>query len=151
MHTKTQSLTSRSTPTSDATRSTAALWMGRALSCIAALALFADSLGKLVEIQPVIDATMALGYPRQSVFLTGVVLFTCVLVYVIPRTSVLGALLLTAYLGGAVATHVRVESPLFTHVLTPTYVAAFLWGGLLLRDRRLRQFLPWGSIRFARG
>jgi hypothetical protein len=119
------------------------LWTGRILSGLAALALFADSLGKLVQVQPVIDATLALGYPRDSVFLIGAILFTCVLAYVVPRTSVLGAILLTAYLGGAVATHVRIESPLFTHVLVPTYLAALIWGGLLLRDARLRAFLPW--------
>jgi hypothetical protein len=121
------------------------IWIGRMLSGLAALALFADSLGKLVQAQPVIDGTLALGYPRDSVFTLGVILFTCVVAYVVPRTSILGAILLTAYLGGAVATHVRVESPLFTHVLAPTYVAVFLWGGLLLRDVRLRAFLPWGK------
>lgn len=114
------------------------LWIGRTLSGIAALALLADSIGKLVEVQPVIDGTLALGYPRDSVFTLGVILFTCVLVYVIPQTSLAGAVLLTAYLGGAVATHMRVDSPLFTHVLFPTYVAAFVWGGLYLRDPRLR-------------
>ena len=119
-------------------------WAGRIVSGIAALLLFADSFGKLVQVQPVIDGTLALGYPRDSVFTLGVLLFTCVVLYVIPTTSVLGAILLTAYLGGAVATHVRVESPLFTHVLVPTYVAAFIWGGLLLRDSRLRVLLPWG-------
>ena len=122
-----------------------ALWTGRILSGLAVLALFADSFGKLVEAQPVIDATLALGYPRDSVFTLGVILLTCVLTYVIPRTSLLGAILLTAYLGGAVATHLRVESPLFTHVLVPTYVATFVWGGLLLRDERLRAFLPWAT------
>ena len=118
-------------------------WAGRIISGIAALALFADSFGKLVQVQPVIDGTLALGYPRDSVFTLGIVLLTCVVLYVIPKTSVLGAVLLTAYLGGAVATHVRVESPLFTHVLVPTYVAAFVWGGLILRDSRLRALLPW--------
>jgi hypothetical protein len=117
------------------------IWIGRILSGLAALALFADSLGKLVQAQPVIDGTLALGYSRDSVFSLGVILLTCVVAYVVPRTSTLGAILLTAYLGGAVATHVRVESPLFTHVLFPTYVAAFVWGGLLLRDRRLQALL----------
>ena len=74
-------------------------------------------------------------------------LLACVLAYVVPRTSVLGAVLLTGYLGGAVATHVRVGSPLFTHVLFPTYLAALLWGGLMLRDARLRAFLPWRDRR----
>jgi hypothetical protein len=73
----------------------------------------------------------------------GALLLACVLIYVVPRTALLGALLLTGYLGGAVATHVRVGNPLFTHVLFPTYIAALLWGGLMLRDARLRVFLPW--------
>jgi hypothetical protein len=104
--------------------------------------LLFDGAGKLFEVQPVIDGTLQLGYPRDSVFTLGVIELSCVAAYLIRRTSVLGALLLTAYLGGAVATHVRVESPIFTHVLFPTYMAAFVWGGLLLRDPRLRAFLP---------
>ena len=69
----------------------------------------------------------------------GVILLVCVVTYLVPRLSIVGAVLLTGYLGGAVATHVRVGSPLFTHVLFPFYVAAFVWGGLLLRDVRLRR------------
>lgn len=121
------------------------LWTGRALSGVAVLFLLFDSAGKLLQVPPVIEGTVRLGYPRELVFTLGVVLLACVLVYAIPRTSVLGALLLTGYLGGAVATHVRVESPLVTHVLFPTYVAALLWSGLLLRDARLRGFLPFRS------
>lgn len=117
-------------------------WLGKALSGLAALFLLFDSTGKLLQVQPVIDGTLSLGYPRDLVFTLGVILLACVLAYIIPRTAVLGALLLTAYLGGAVATQVRVEAPLFTHVLFPTYIAAILWGGLLLRDARLRAFLP---------
>jgi hypothetical protein len=118
------------------------VWVGRILSSIAVLFLVFDSVGKLLQVQPVIDGTIQLGYPRDIVFGLGVTLLSCVVAYVIPRTSVLGALLLTAYLGGAVATHVRVDNPLFTHVLFPTYIAALLWGGLMLRDARLRAFLP---------
>ena len=118
-----------------------ALWAGRTLSALAAAALFADAMGKLLEVPPVIEGTTQLGFHRDAVFTLGVILFTCVLTYVIPRTSIIGALLLTGYLGGAVATHVRVESPLLTHILTPIYVAMVLWGGLLLRDARLRTLL----------
>ena len=118
------------------------LWAGRGLSGLAVAFLLFDGAGKLFEVQPVIDGTLQLGYPRDSVFTLGVIELSCVAAYLIRRTSVLGALLLTAYLGGAVATHVRVESPIFTHVLFPTYMAAFVWGGLLLRDPRLRAFLP---------
>jgi len=115
---------------------------GLVLSGLAVLFLLFDSAGKLLQVQPVIDGTLELGYPRDSVFSLGLVLLSCVLAYIVPRTSVLGALLLTGYLGGAVATHVRVANPLFSHVLFPTYVAAFLWGGLILRDARLRVLLP---------
>jgi hypothetical protein len=119
------------------------LWIGRVLSGLAVAFLTFDSVGKLLEVQPVIDGTKQLGYSPDIAFSLGVTLLSCVLVYLIPRTSMLGAVLLTGYLGGAVATHVRVGNPLFTHVLFPTYVAALLWGGLMLRDARLRAFLPW--------
>jgi hypothetical protein len=118
------------------------LWAGRVFSSLAVLFLVFDSIGKLLQVQPVIDGTIQLGYPRDIVFSLGVILLSCVVTYVIPRTSVLGALLLTGYLGGAIATHVRVANPLFSHVLFPTYVAALLWGGLILRDPRLRAILP---------
>jgi hypothetical protein len=123
--------------------SSRALWTGRVISGLAVAFLVFDSVGKLLEVQPVIEGTKQLGYPQEIVFSLGVTLLSCVLTYLVPRTSVLGAVLLTGYLGGAVATHVRVGSPLFTHVLFPTYVAALLWGGLMLRDGRLRTFLPW--------
>ena len=116
--------------------------VGLAFSWFAVLFLLFDSVGKLLQVQPVIDGTLQLGYPRDIVFSLGVILLLGVVAYVVPRTSVLGALLLTGYLGGAVATHVRVASPLFSHVLFPTYIAAFLWGGLILRDARLRVLLP---------
>jgi DoxX-like family len=118
------------------------LWAGRVLSWLAVAFLLFDSAGKLLQVQPMIDGTIQLGYSRDIVFSLGVILLSCVVAYVIPRTSVLGALLLTGYLGGAVATHVRVENPLFSHVLFPTYVGALLWGGLILRDARLRSLLP---------
>jgi hypothetical protein len=119
------------------------VWTGRVLSGLAVAFLIFDSVGKLLEAQPVIDATKQLGYPPDIVFSLGVILLSCVLSYLAPRTSLLGAVLLTGYLGGAVATHVRVGNPLFTHVLFPTYLGVLLWGGLVLRDARLRAFLPW--------
>jgi len=120
-----------------------AIWTGRVLTGLAVLFLLFDGIGKLLEVQPVVDGTRQLGYPREVVFTLGVILLSSVVVYLIPRTSVLGALLLTGYLGGAVATHVRVENPLFSHILFPTYIAMFIWGGLALRDARLRAFAPW--------
>jgi pimeloyl-ACP methyl ester carboxylesterase len=113
------------------------------LTTLAVLFLAFDSTGKLLEIPPVVSGAAQLGYPASTVFGLGVILLVCVVTHVIPSTSVLGAVLLTGYLGGAVATHVRVDSPLFTHVLFPIYVGAFVWGGLILRDPALRAYLPW--------
>ena len=122
-----------------------ALWAGRILGGLAVAFLIFDSVGKLLQVQPVIEGTKHLGYSPDIVFGLGVTLLLCVVTYLIPRSSVLGAVLLTAYLGGAVATHVRVGSPVFTHILFPVYVAALLWGSLLLRDARLRAFAPWSG------
>jgi hypothetical protein len=123
-------------------RTSISITIGRILSGLAVLFLLFDSIGKLLQVQPVIDGTLELGYPRTIVFTLGIILLTCIVAYVVPRTSALGAMLLTAYLGGAVATHVRVGNPLLSHVLFPTYLAAFLWAGLILRDARLRVLLP---------
>jgi hypothetical protein len=123
-------------------RTSASVRIGQVLSGLAVVFLLFDGIAKLLQVQPVIDATVELGYPRDSAFTLGVILLSCVVLSVIPRTSVLGTVLLTAYLGGAVATHVRIGNPLFSHVLFPTYLAAFLWAGLILRDPRLRVLLP---------
>jgi hypothetical protein len=112
------------------------------LSGAAALFLLFDCSGKLLQVQPVIEGAVQLGYPPGIMFRLGLTLLCCLVLYLVPRTSVLGAVLLTGYLGGAVATHVRVGSPLVTHSLFPTYVAAFLWAGIVLRDRRLQALLP---------
>ena len=118
-----------------------ARWTGRVISGLAVAFLIFDSAGKLFEFQPFIDGTKQLGYSPDIVFSLGVTLLSCVVAYLVPHTSVLGAVLLTGYLGGAVATHVRVGNPLFSHVLFPTYVAALLWGGLILRDARVGALL----------
>lgn len=113
------------------------LWAGRILSGLAVVFLLVDAVGKLVRAAPVVEGTVKLGYQEQVVFPLGVVLLAGVLLYVIPRTSLLGAIYLTGFLGGAVATHVRVGSPLGTHGLFGVYVAAILWAGLALRTPRL--------------
>ena len=123
-------------------RTSTSVRIGQVLSGLAVLFLLFDGIAKLLQLQAVIDATVELGYPRDIALTLGVILLTCVVLYVVPQTSVLGAILLTAYLGGAVATHVRIGNPLFSHVLFPTYLGAFLWAGLILRDERLRMFLP---------
>jgi ABC-type transport system involved in cytochrome c biogenesis permease component len=118
------------------------LWTGRIMSGVPALFLFLDGVGKLVKPAPVVEGTIQLGYPESVLLGLGIVLLTCTVLYVIPRTAILGAILLTGYLGGAIATHVRVGSPLFSHILFPVYVAVLIWGGLYLRDERLRALIP---------
>jgi len=118
------------------------LWTGRIMSALPALFLFVDGVGKLVKPAPVVEGTVQLGYPESVLVGLGIVLLACTVLYVIPRTAVFGAILLTGYLGGAIATHVRVGSPLFSHILFPVYLAVLLWGGLYLRDERLRALIP---------
>ena len=118
------------------------LWSGRTLSALAVLFLTFDATIKLLQLPVAVEGTKKLGYPGNVVFVLGVIQLICLIVYLIPRTAVLGAILWTGYLGGAVATHVRVADPLFTHILFPTYVAALLWGGLWLREPRLRALVP---------
>jgi hypothetical protein len=118
------------------------IWTGRIMSALPALFLLVDGIGKLVKPAPVVKGTVQLGYPESVLLGLGIVLLACTVLYVIPRTAILGAILLTAYLGGAIATHVRVGSPLFSHILFPVYVAVLIWGGLYLRDERLRALIP---------
>jgi len=118
---------------------------GRVLSGIAIAFLSFDAVIKLIEIEPVRKGTVELGYPVEIAFTLGVVLLASVIIHLIPRTAVLGALLLTGYLGGAVATHVRVANPLFSHTLFPIYVAVFIWAGLVLRDQRVRAAFGFGA------
>ena len=122
-----------------------AIWTGRALSGFAILFLLFDSAIKLLRLPMVAESTAQLGYPAELALTIGVIELACLVVYMIPATSILGAILLTGYLGGAIATHVRIGSPLFTHILFPTYIAALIWGGLYLRDVRVRAVLPVGN------
>jgi hypothetical protein len=116
-------------------------WAGRIMSGIAVLFLLFDGGAKVAKIAPVVEGTTQLGYPESTIVPIGVLVLVGVALYVVPRTAVLGAIFLTGFLGGAVATHVRGGNPLLSHTLCPTYVAALLWGGLALRDPRLRAVL----------
>lgn len=118
------------------------LWTGRVLSTLGVLFLIFDAVLKLIKPAMVVEATVKLGYPESIITPLGIVLLSCVALYCIPVTRVFGAILLTGYLGGAVATHTRVGDPLFSHILFPTYVASLLWLGLYLRDPALRAFVP---------
>jgi hypothetical protein len=111
---------------------------GQVLTSLALLFMVFDAGIKLLQLTPAVEGTVQLGYPASAVLTIGVIELVCIALYAIPRTAVLGAVLLTGYLGGAVATHLRVGSPLLTHVLFPLYIAALVWGGLYLRDARVR-------------
>ncbi|HEX8850776.1 MAG TPA: DoxX family protein [Gemmatimonadaceae bacterium] len=123
------------------TPSRAALWTGRVLSAIAVLFLTFDAAIKLSGAREAIEGTTQLGWQPHHLPILGAIQAVCLLVYLVPRTAPLGAILWTGYLGGAIATHLRLDNPLFTHILFPTYVAALLWGGLYLRDWRVRAIL----------
>lgn len=118
-----------------------ALWTGRVLSGLAVLFLIFDGVMKFFmdKLPPeALEAGAALQWPMERMPLVGTILLLCTLLYVIPRTAVVGAVLLTGYLGGAVASHVRVDNPLFSHTLFPIYIAVFIWLGLYLRDSRVK-------------
>lgn len=121
-----------------------ALWTGRVLSGLAIAFLFMDGAIKLVPIQPVTDSLKELGYPSSDAFarLLGVVTLACTAFYAWPRTAVLGAILLTGLMGGAIASHLRLGDPLFTHTLFGVYLGLVVWGGLWLRDERVRRINP---------
>ena len=111
---------------------------GRVVTGIISVLLAMDAGMKVFLLGPAVEGTTQLGYPSYIVFPLGIIQVVSLVLYLVPRTSVLGAVLWTGYLGGAVATHVRLDNPLFTHTLSPIYVAILLWGGLWLRDSRLR-------------
>ena len=121
------------------------LWAGRIMSGLGVAFLLMDGVMKLFKPAVVRETFARLGYPESEIIGVGVLLLICTALYLIPRASILGALLLTGYLGGAVATHVRVGDPLLSHVLFSTYIAALLWVGLYLREPRLRALVPLKS------
>lgn len=129
-------------PTDTNETSRGRLWTGRILSGLAVLFLLFDAIGKLARPAAVVQGTVELGWPESTILTLGILQVICLAFYLIPRTAVLGAILWTGYLGGAIATHYRIGNPLFTHILFPTYIAALLWGGLWLRDARLRALIP---------
>ncbi|MDX8432468.1 MULTISPECIES: DoxX family protein [Mesorhizobium] len=125
--------------------SSGALWTGRALSAIIVLFMIFDGVIKLPPMDIVTQTMTQLGWPADlnSARLLGVIGLVSTALYALPRTSVLGAILLTAYMGGAIATHVRIGSPLFSHILFGVYLGIILWGGLFLRDPRVRALLSF--------
>jgi DoxX-like protein len=134
-------------PTSSSTHDTTRQrWAGRIVTALPVLFLIFDLSIKLAHIQPVTDAFANLGVPDNLAVAIGALELLCLVVYLIPQTAVLGAILCTGYLGGAIMLHVRIGNPLFSHVLFPVYIGGLLWIGLYLRDPRVRAliFLPAG-------
>lgn len=110
---------------------------------LAILFLAFDVAIKVTQSAAAVEGTTQLGYPASTVLPIGIVQLVCLLLYIAPPTNVFGAVLFTGYLGGAIATHVRLGNPLFSHVLFPIYVALLLWGGLYLQEPRLRALIPF--------
>jgi hypothetical protein len=120
-----------------------AFWIGSTMSALVIAFMLVDAIMKLLALPVVLEAGNELGFTGPAMARgLGAVLLVAVVLYISPRTAVLGAILLTGYLGGAIATHIRVGNPLFTHVLFGAYLGLLLWGGLYLRDVRLRKLIP---------
>ena len=130
--------TSRRTPSK-------AVWAGRVLSGLTILFMLMDAVMKLVMAPPSVQATTALGFPAAAIIPIGAIGLICTILYAIPRTAVLGAILLTGYYGGAIASQVRVDGPLFSTVLFGVYLGIIMWAGLWLRDARVRNLLSFGA------
>src|SRR6187402_1386041 len=117
-------------------------WISYIMSGLVILFMLFDSIMKFVKPREVIEGTLALGYGEEHLIVIGTLGLISTLLYALPRTSFLGAILLTAYFGGAVATHVRLNNPMFTHTLFTVYFGILIWGGLWLRNSKLRELLP---------
>jgi hypothetical protein len=125
-------------------KATKMVWTGRVLTSLVTVFLLGASIAPKLLGMPIADETMQqLGWPPGYVFMIGIIEFVCLALYLYPRTNVLGAVLFTALLGGAMATHIRAGSPLFSHILFSVYLGVFMWGGLWLRDPTVRRLFPW--------
>jgi hypothetical protein len=116
---------------------------GRIVAGLTVSLLLLDAFGKVATLAPVVEGTARLGYPPSSVLVLGSIELLCTVLYLIPGSSIFGAILLTGYFGGAVASHLRIQDPLWTHVFSPIYMSALVWVGIVLRDNRLRALIPW--------
>jgi DoxX-like family len=132
-----------STHSQGSSSSKAMLWAGWGMSGVTVVFMLFDGISKLALERHVVEATTKIGYPEGVIRPLGMVILTCTILYAIPRTAIFGAILLTGFLGGAVASKVRLEDPLFGSILFGVYVGILAWGGLYLRDDRIRALLPW--------
>ena len=122
--------------------SNTALWIGRVMSGLVVAFMLLDGAMKLVPLDVVVTTSEQMGIPGSLARTLGIIGLICTVLYAVPRTSVLGAILLTGYLGGAIASHLRLGDPIFTHTLFGLYLGLLTWGGLYLRDARLRALIP---------
>jgi hypothetical protein len=121
------------------------LWAGRIITGLVAVFLVFDAVIHIMKPAPVVEAFAKLNFPIRFAVPLGIIELVCILLCVIPRTSILGAIFLTGYLGGAIAIQLPTGNPFFGEVLFPVYIAAFLWAGIYLRDERLRTMVPLRS------
>ncbi len=119
------------------------LWTARIMSGIVILFMLMDSIMKFIKPPSIIEGTVSLGFAEHDILTLGFLGLLSTLLYAYPKTSVLGAVLLTAYWGGAIATHVRLDNPLFSHILFPVYLAILAWGGIWLINEQLRNLFPF--------
>lgn len=132
--------------TSSASVSEKKVIIGRIMSGIAVLFMLFDSITKILKTPQVMQASVKLGYPENTIPIIGLILLVLTIIYIIPRTSIFGAILLTGYLGGAVASNLRIMNPLFSNTLFPIYFAILVWGGIYLRDNFISQFVPYRKM-----
>lgn len=118
-------------------------WAGYIITGIVTAFLLMDAVVKFIQPSGIEENVLPLGYTMEQMIPVGIVLLACLIIYLIPQTAVLGAILLTGYLGGAVATHFRVGSPVFSHLLFPVYIGILVWIGIFLREPRLRSLFPF--------
>ena len=118
-------------------------WTGVVMSVIPSLMLLMASVMSLSKSAQALQGMAQFGYPENVVTAIGAACLASTVLYIIPRTAVLGAILLTGYLGGAIASHLRIGSPLFSHILFGLYLGLMVWGGLWLRDKSLRASIPF--------
>jgi hypothetical protein len=119
------------------------LWTARIMSGLVVLFMLFDSVLKLMKPAPVVEGTVTLGYAEHHIIVIGILGLISTILYAVPRTSFLGALLLTGYFGGVVATQIRVDAPLFSTILFPVYLALLTWGGVWLRNEKVRKLIPF--------
>ena len=123
------------------TPSTVKVWTGRTMGGLVILFMLVDSIFKFIVNEEVVKATTDLGFQAHHLPIMGTLALIATLLYIFPRTEIVGALLLTGYWGGAIATHVRLDNPLFSHILFPVYLAVLAWGALWIKNERLRKLI----------